>query len=75
MVILIDAEKIIWRSSTSVNDGNSQHIKNSQQSGYKDPQLASTPQWKVESLSSKIREMRKMATLTTSIQHNIGSPS
>ena len=39
------------------------------------PQLTSYQQCKAESISSKIRKKTRTPTLTTFIQHSIGSPS
>ena len=82
MIISIDAEKAFDKI---------QHpfmIKNSHQSGYRGNisqhnkghlqqthSQHNTQQWKAESLPTKVRNKTRMPTVTTSIQHSIGSPS
>ena len=80
MITLIDAEKTFEKNSTPIYDKNSpksRHRRNIPQHNKNHiPQTHSKYylQWqKVESIPSKIRSKTKVPTLTTTIQHSVGS--
>ena len=81
-IVILRWRKSIWQNSLSIHDknshqnGNRRNISQHNKTIY-DKLTANmvTQRWKAENLRAKFRNHTRMPTLTTSIQHSIGSPS